>query len=62
MCYDFGIMGLSSKREILQVGDAVTFQVDEEGRACNIVPSRNKRRAAVDAIKGNLRDLLLIMP
>ncbi|XP_068620395.1 RNA-binding protein Unr isoform X2 [Battus philenor] len=50
--YEFGIMGLACKREILQVGDPVTFQVDMEGRATNIVPIRKKRRATVDAIKG----------
>jgi hypothetical protein len=50
--YEFGIMGLSCKREILQVGDPVTFQTDSDGRACNIVPVRKKRRATVDAIKG----------
>ncbi|XP_022116097.1 cold shock domain-containing protein E1 [Pieris rapae] len=50
--YEFGIMGLACKREILQVGDPVTFQADVEGRATNIVPVRKKRRAIVDAIKG----------
>lgn len=50
--YEFGIMGLACKREILQVGDPVTFQADAEGRATNIVPVRKKRRATVDAIKG----------
>ncbi|XP_026762174.1 cold shock domain-containing protein E1 [Galleria mellonella] len=50
--YEFGIMGLACKREILQVGDPVTFQADMEGRATNIVPIRKKRRATVDAIKG----------
>ncbi|XP_041987574.1 cold shock domain-containing protein E1 [Aricia agestis] len=50
--YEFGIMGLACKREILQAGDPVTFQADEEGRATNIVPVRKKRRATVDAIKG----------
>ncbi|XP_060809843.1 cold shock domain-containing protein E1 [Amyelois transitella] len=50
--YEFGIMGLACKREILQVGDPVTFQADVEGRATNIVPIRKKRRATVDAIKG----------
>lgn len=45
-------MGLANKREIIQVGDAVTFQADTEGRATNIVPKRKKRRAVVDAIKG----------
>ncbi|XP_023941125.1 cold shock domain-containing protein E1 isoform X2 [Bicyclus anynana] len=52
MTYEFGIMGLACKREILQVGDPVTFQADREGRAANIVPVRKKRRATVDAIKG----------
>ncbi|XP_039763660.1 cold shock domain-containing protein E1 isoform X2 [Pararge aegeria] len=52
MSYEFGIMGLACKREILQVGDPVTFQSDQEGRATNIVPIRKKRRATVDAIKG----------
>ncbi|CAH2985121.1 unnamed protein product [Chilo suppressalis] len=50
--YEFGIMGLACKREILQVGDPVTFHPDVEGRAANIVPVRKKRRATVDAIKG----------
>ncbi|CAH2034866.1 unnamed protein product, partial [Iphiclides podalirius] len=50
--YEFGIMGLACKREILQVSDPVTFQIDVEGRATNIVPIRKKRRATVDAIKG----------
>lgn len=53
--YEFGIMGLACKREILQVGDPVTFQADVEGRATNIVPIRKKRRATVDAIKGECR-------
>lgn len=50
--YEFGIMGLVCKREILQVGDPVNFQPDAEGRATNITPIRKKRRATVDAIKG----------
>ncbi|CAG9558835.1 unnamed protein product [Danaus chrysippus] len=59
MTYEFGIMGLASKREILQVGDPVTFQSDMEGRATNIVPIRKKRRATVDAIKGGFGFLSL---
>lgn len=50
--YEFGIMGLGNKRELLQVGDAVQFQVDATGRAANIVAVRKKLRATVDAIKG----------
>ncbi|KAI5640316.1 hypothetical protein NE865_07241 [Phthorimaea operculella] len=57
--YEFGIMGLACKREILQVGDPVTFQADIEGRATNIVPIRKKRRAVVDAIKGGFGFLSL---
>ncbi|KAI8431064.1 hypothetical protein MSG28_001125 [Choristoneura fumiferana] len=59
--YEFGIMGLACKREILQVGDPVTFQADAEGRATNIVPVRKKRRATVDAIKGGFGFLSLAM-
>lgn len=50
--YEFGIMGLVNKRELLQVGDAVQFQMDSTGRAANIVAVRKKLRATVDAIKG----------
>lgn len=51
--YEFGIMGLVNKRELLQVGDHVQFQVDSTGRAANIVAVRKKLRAQVDAIKGH---------
>lgn len=50
--YEFGIMGLMNKRELLQVGDTVQFQVDASGRAANIVAVRKILRATVDAIKG----------
>ncbi|XP_067012520.2 RNA-binding protein Unr isoform X2 [Anabrus simplex] len=50
--YEFGITGLANKRELLQIGDPVTFQVDSDGRAANIVAVRKKRRATVDAVKG----------
>ncbi|CAD6229151.1 GSCOCG00012089001-RA-CDS [Cotesia congregata] len=50
--YEFGIMGLLNKRELLQTGDPVQFQVDSEGHACNIVAVRKKRIATVDAVKG----------
>lgn len=52
--YEFGITGLANKRELLQVGDPVTFQVDSEGRASNIVAVRKKRKAIVDAVKGKI--------
>jgi cold shock CspA family protein len=50
--YEFGIMGLTNKRELLQTGDPVQFQLDSDGQACNIVAVRKKRRATVDAVKG----------
>uniref|UniRef100_A0A0A9YVF5 Cold shock domain-containing protein E1 n=1 Tax=Lygus hesperus TaxID=30085 RepID=A0A0A9YVF5_LYGHE len=50
--YDFGITGLSNKRELLQVGDPVQFQVDSEGRAVNISAVRKKKKSTVDSIKG----------
>ncbi|KRT84375.1 hypothetical protein AMK59_218, partial [Oryctes borbonicus] len=50
--YEFGIMGLVNKRELLQVNDHVQFQIDSTGRAANIIAVRKKLRAAVDAIKG----------
>ncbi|XP_015126101.1 cold shock domain-containing protein E1 [Diachasma alloeum] len=50
--YEFGIMGLLNKRELLQINDPVQFQIDSEGHACNIVAVRKKRIATVDAVKG----------
>ncbi|XP_073973072.1 cold shock domain-containing Unr isoform X2 [Rhodnius prolixus] len=50
--YEFGIVGLQNKRELLQVGDAVNFQVDSEGRAVNISAIRKKKKSTVDSIKG----------
>ncbi|XP_063987140.1 cold shock domain-containing protein E1-like isoform X2 [Diachasmimorpha longicaudata] len=49
--YEFGIMGLINKRELLQINDPVQFQIDSEGHACNIVAVRKKRIATVDAVK-----------
>lgn len=50
--YEFGIMGLINKRELLQIGDPVQFQINSENQASNIVAVRKKRRATVDAVKG----------
>ncbi|XP_043248968.1 cold shock domain-containing protein E1 [Colletes gigas] len=50
--YEYRIMGLVNKRELLQAGDPVQLQVDSAGHACNIVAVRKKRRATVDAVKG----------
>jgi len=41
-----------NKRELLQAGDPVQFQIDESGRAANISAIRKKRKAIVDAVKG----------
>ncbi|KAJ8687739.1 hypothetical protein QAD02_023533 [Eretmocerus hayati] len=50
--YEFGIMGLQSRRELLQLGDPVQFQVGSDGHATNIVAVREKHRATVDTVKG----------
>ena len=42
-----------NKRELLQSGDPVQFQVDSEGRAGNIVALRKKIKTTVDAVKGH---------
>lgn len=59
--YNFGIKGLINKRELLQVGDPVQFQVDSKNRAVNIIAIRKKQRAHVDAIKGFLEFLLCVI-
>lgn len=50
--YDFGITSLTNKRELLQVGDPVQFQVDSDGRAANVTAIRAKKKATVESIKG----------
>ncbi|KAF0294761.1 Cold shock domain-containing protein E1 [Amphibalanus amphitrite] len=50
--YEFGITSLANKKDYLQVGDSVTFQVEEGGqRATNIKIQRKRYRATVDAFK-----------
>jgi hypothetical protein len=45
---------LSNKKELLQVGDPVQFQVHQnENFAVNIQATREKLRAFVEAMKGN---------
>ena len=52
--YKFGIASLSNKKELLQVGDPVQFQVHStENFAVNIQATREKLRAFVEAMKGN---------
>lgn len=50
--YHFGITGLVNKKELLQPGDLVTFQLDEDGWAVNIRAIRKKLLATVETIKG----------
>ncbi|XP_071445726.1 RNA-binding protein Unr isoform X2 [Hetaerina americana] len=50
--YEFGIMGLANKRDLLQAGDPVRFRIDADGRATEIEALRKKITATVDAVKG----------
>lgn len=52
MEYEFGITSLANKRELLQVGDPVQFQVDSNGRAASVMAIRAKHKATVESIKG----------
>lgn len=58
-CYAYGIANLVEKREVLQKGDAVRFQlasVRSSGLriATNIAASSRVLRARIDAIKGQV--------
>lgn len=50
--HEFGITGILNKRELLQPGDQVNFQLDESRRAVCIRAIRKKLIATVDAVKG----------
>lgn len=50
--YLFGITSMLNKKEILQAGEAVDFQLDAQGKAVNIRAIRKKLRSAVEAVKG----------
>ncbi|KAL1456190.1 hypothetical protein WDU94_000937 [Cyamophila willieti] len=50
--YEFGILSLVHKRDLLQIGDPVQFQVDSNNRAANLVAVRQKYKSTVNAIKG----------
>uniref|UniRef100_A0A4D5R9V6 Cold shock domain-containing protein E1 n=1 Tax=Scolopendra viridis TaxID=118503 RepID=A0A4D5R9V6_SCOVI len=55
--YKFGITSLADKKEFIQKGDTVQFQLGTvlatgEERAVNVKPIRPKLRATVEAIKG----------
>lgn len=56
-CYPFGITSMQEKKEALQIGDKVTFQVyyDEKShahRAINISCRRNTVRGKIESVKG----------
>ena len=51
--YEFGVASLFNKKELLQVGDPVQFQVHLcDNFAVNIQATREKLRANVEAMKG----------
>ena len=51
--YEFGIASLLNKKELLQMGDPVQFQVHVgEDFAVNIQATREKLRSYVEAMKG----------
>ena len=51
--YEFGIASLLNKKELLQIGDPVQFQVHiNEDFAVNIQATREKLRSNVEAMKG----------
>uniref|UniRef100_T1JCJ5 Cold shock domain-containing protein E1 n=1 Tax=Strigamia maritima TaxID=126957 RepID=T1JCJ5_STRMM len=57
LSYQFGITSLADKREFVQKGDTVQFQIGvvkstTEERAVNVKPIRKKMHATVEAIKG----------
>ena len=52
--YPYGIISMLNKKEILQSGDTVEFQLDAEGKPVNIRAIRKKLRATVEAVKGEL--------
>ena len=53
--YEFGIASLLNKKELLQVGDPVQFQVHvTEDFAVNIQATREKLRSNVEAMKGKI--------
>ena len=60
--YPYGITSLADKKDFLQKGDIVKFQVaivKETGktRATNIAAVRKFQRSKVDSIKGQVRNL-----
>ena len=57
--YEFGIASLLNKKELLQVGDPVQFQVHiTEDFAVNIQATREKLRSNVEAMKGRKNTMI----
>jgi len=56
--YEFGVTSLSNKKDFLQKGDLVQFQLEGEDRgvlrANNVKAMRTKLRSTVDHMKGKL--------
>ncbi len=52
--YQFAIVSLRNRKELLQVGDPVQFQVSKNDPtfAVNIKSTKEKQRAFVEAMKG----------
>ena len=54
--YEFGIASLLNKKELLQEGDPVSFQVSQtENFALNVKSNKQKLRSHVEAVKGNIQ-------
>jgi hypothetical protein len=54
--FQFSIASLRNKKELLQVGDPLQFQISKRDRnfAVNIKSKKEKQRALVEAMKGEL--------
>jgi len=50
--YSFGIISLLNKKDTLQSGDPVEFQLDAQEKPVNIRPIRKRLRSTVEAVKG----------
>jgi len=50
--YPFGITSMLNKKEVVQSGEMVEFQINTERNAVNIRALRKKLRSTVEAVKG----------
>ena len=59
--FEFGIASLLNKKELLQEGDPVSFQVSAaENFALNVKSNKQKLRSHVEAVKGEILTLLTL--